>query len=225
MNVADLILGLYLCALIVIYYVYEGQAAFVAMIWKQTTWCRIIMSLFMMSILLSNISTLVIGLDRFVTFVLCPFEMKRTNKYTLLVVMIFGWFIGILLPVIAGIFSHSSISNTACIMVGRSLSVHFAILYACLNIALFLCMILIYTMIIHNVKSSSAQITRTKQYSLHAVLRLGSVILTNFLASFTITIMAFMSVAQHNISDNVEILLSFIVFPINSCINPIINTL
>ena len=225
LNVADLVLGLYLCILIIIDYVYKGCAAFVAMIWKQTDGCRVIGALFMMSILLSNISTLVIGLDRFVYIVLHPFERKRSNNYKLLVVMVLGWFVGFLLPAFAGIFSDSDISNTACIMVGRSLSFHFAVVFVCINTALFLCMSISYTIIIYRLTPSLAHLGQRKQSILPVAIRLGCIILTDFLASLSVTAMVIVSGVDKNTSDHVETLLAFTVFPVISCVNPIINTL
>ena len=139
--------------------------------------------------------------------------------------MIFGWCVGILLPVFAGIFSNKNISNTACIMIGRSLSTHFALLYVCLSITFCLCIVIVYTIIIYVITSSSVLPRQGNHHTLLAVLRMGSIILTNFLASISVTTMVSMSIAQNYSSDNLEILLSFIVFPIISCVNPLISTL
>ena len=133
-----------------------------------------------------------------------------------------GWIAGLVLPTCAAVFSDREIANSACIMVGQALSLYFSILYACLNICVFICIIILCAGIIHQVRKSSASVRSSSASDYQVIIRLGAVISTNFLATITVV---FVSLFNPNVPASFETLASFITFPINSCLNPLINTL
>jgi hypothetical protein len=71
----------------------------------------------------------------------------------------------------------------------------------------------------------SAKITKSRQRSLTPlVLRLGAIVLTNLLCWLTMCIMAIMSLSGYPLVASAESLVSLVIFPLNSIINPTINT-
>ena len=58
----------------------------------------------------------------------------------------------------------------------------------------------------------------------HLVYRVGAVIATNFMATMTVTIMMLLSLVRDDINSQYEALVSFIIFPVNSILNPTFNT-
>ena len=57
------------------------------------------------------------------------------------------------------------------------------------------------------------------------MLWLGAVIATNLLVSMTVTILVFVSVLNVHVPESFERLVTFVTFPLNSCLNPVIYTL
>ena len=58
-----------------------------------------------------------------------------------------------------------------------------------------------------------------------ACVRLGLLVLTNFLVSMTVCILAMLSLTKVYIPAVGEAVLALVLFPLNACLNPIINTL
>ena len=61
--------------------------------------------------------------------------------------------------------------------------------------------------------------------SWHVLARLGAVLGTNFLASIIVITLSIMSLAQVDVPSSLEAMLAFLLFPLNACLNPVINTL
>ena len=65
----------------------------------------------------------------------------------------------------------------------------------------------------------------TKTPSKSPVLRLGLLVLTNFMASMTVSTLALLSLTMVYLPAIGEALIAFVLFPLNAFLNPIINTL
>ena len=70
----------------------------------------------------------------------------------------------------------------------------------------------------------SAKLTTTMDKYKIVIIRLGTVIITNFLVSFTVTTLSILSLVIY-VPASLEAMLAFLLFPFNSCINPVLNTI
>ena len=146
------------------------------------------------------------------------------NKKQIILSLVAGWVCALGLPICAGLFSNRPIVNSACIIIGQSVSVIFSIIYILLNILIFCVLTVTYSMIIHKLRLSD-QLQKTGRSNKSAIVRLGLIVMTNLFASMTLNMLGILSLAHVYVSPTVESLLSFVIFPLNACINPIINNL
>ena len=91
LNVADFTLGLYLSSLIVFNYIYQGDVAYVAFQWKTSVTCKIAGVVFMPSISMSNVTTMLIAVDRFICIVYRKFQSYGFTKQQCIVGLIVSW--------------------------------------------------------------------------------------------------------------------------------------
>ena len=133
------------------------------------------------------------------------------------------WGVSAVLPIISITVPFHRLSNNACILVGKSLPLPFLITYFLFNCTIFLMIIGLYIPIIKTL-NNSATMTKSRRTSLiPIILQLGAVVLTNFLCWMTMCIMAVVSLTGAPLVSSVESLVSLVIFPLNSIINPTIN--
>ena len=133
-----------------------------------------------------------------------------------------GAIFAILLPVLTVMLSDQDTENSLCIPVGGSISTPFSILYACMSILLFSAVCILYTIIMFSITKSS-KISKRDEKTKHVLIRIGAVILTNFIALLLITLLSLVSMFHTSVY--VEAMVAFMVFPLNSCLNPIVTTI
>ena len=140
LTIADTMMAIYLSVIIVSNHVYSGNVIFIAVFWKETALCATAGVLFMVSVLASNISTLLIALDRCLCMVLRgPFATRGFTTRQMVLCICIGWFTALLLPTLASMLSQP-VTNSACIPVGgESTSVIFSSIYVAVNSLVFLC--------------------------------------------------------------------------------------
>ena len=218
LNVGDILMTVYIINLLVAHFMYSNTMEYVAVWWKESTWCRVTATIFMTSVLSSNIATLAIAIDHFIFILVQP--AYRYGSYCIQFAMAtVGWIFSILIPVLAGFLSDHAITNFLCVMIGKSLSFPCTIIYIFTNNVIFISIAVLYAIVVHRVRKSDSH-----SISLSLLVRLGAIVLTNFLASMTITILAIFSLSNISIPASLEAMLAFIIFPINSFCNPLINT-
>ena len=76
--------------------------------------------------------------------------------------------------------------------------------------------------IVHLHKS---KMTQSEHRSSNATIRIGILVLTNFIPFITSTILTLLPLTNFNMSPSIEANMAYIMFPINSCLNPLINTI
>ena len=98
LNIADIVLVVYVCIIILFDHLYEGNVAYISLAWKRTIWCKTAGTVLMISVLLSNVSTMFIGIDRFIAIRLNPYMKWKKFNWPLLICFLIGCMLGILTP-------------------------------------------------------------------------------------------------------------------------------
>jgi hypothetical protein len=221
LNISDGLMSLYLFIVIIMSSVSKGDAAYVLFIWTQSTLCKISGIIFMMSVELSTVSALLISIDRFICMVWKPYQVGGFRVKTVMIMLPTSWLLSGTLPVLTSFLSSIPFTNSACFLVGSSLPHIYSLVYICANSTLFFSISVLYILIIKNAHQSAHQ---HKQETYKGVyIRLGAVILTNFLAWLAISLVSIMSILNISLFPYVEATFAFILFPLNSIFNPIIN--
>ena len=177
----------------------------------------------MISVSTSNMSTLILAVDRFICIVMKPFQKYGFTIKQCTVAMCFGHMIIIIPPIIVSILL-GNIENVLCIPVGNSIPLPFSILYFTCSTITFSTIAVLYTAIMSKVKHSP-QLGESKKGSLNVLLRLGAVVVTNFIPSMTIASLSLTSWVPYVSGSFPESNVAFFLFPLNSSLNPLLNTL
>ena len=221
---ADSLMGVYLLIVVTANFVYSGNIIYVSYHWKSSTLCRVLGTLSVLSLQLSNISTLIISLNRLICFVVNPFQRYGFTTVQTVVCVVVCWCLGSVQPVLAAVLSNVSISNSACVLIGDSLLFHFTIAYIISSVSVSIGLLVIYSIVIHSMMKS-ANFQSSSDRSKKASIRLGAVILTNSMATMTVTVLSVLSLTRVFVLPSVEAVLIFILLPLNGCLNPVINTM
>lgn len=215
---------IYLSILITVNSIYKGNIGYVALKWKSSTICKLIGSIIMLSVEVSTLATALIAIDRFICIVITPFKKVGFETGPAIISIIVSWICGAILPVLSVLLSGTFITNSACIVLGDSISMLFSILYIIFNSIIFICLTVVYLAVLKTVVKSS-QVSKSHDKSAQVTLRLGAVILTNFVAWFTISILSILSMFHVSMPASIESVVALVILPVNSFLNPIINTI
>ena len=134
-----------------------------------------------------------------------------------------GLLLGLVQPILAATLSHVHIFNSACVLIGNSIALPFTVVLIIVSVGISIGLIITYSIVIHLLLTSST-FQATSTYSMKASIRLGAVILTNCIATGTITVMSILSLSHVDVLPSIEAVLLFVLIPCNACLNPIINT-
>ena len=224
LNVADGLMAVYLFIIITVHHIYGGDVAYVAMFWKRTILCKLTGTIMLISVMASNVSTLLLAIDRFICFVWKPFQRHGFTTIQVVIALVASYIVVLVPPILASLLSHQPVENSVCIPVGSSVSAPFSITYACINTLLFILIAIAYSSVILKIKKSS-EMSKSNDKSQKVMLRLGALVCTNFIVSMTVTILSIVSLFPTRLPASIEANVAFLLFPINSSINPIINTI
>jgi hypothetical protein len=224
LNVADSLVALYLAMLLIADVVFIYDDLYVAFKWKSSILCHFLSVMIMLSVELSTLSTFLIAVDRFMLIVWHPYEKYGLKIGVSIVGILICWCISAILPTLFASLNFSALANNACILIGKSQPLAYMITYFVLNLIVFITIFVVYIAVIKTIKQS-ANVSQNKNAATASVmLRLGAVIITNFLTWFTMGIMGIISLAGVPLFSSVEALVSLAIFPVNAIINPVINT-
>ena len=124
----------------------------------------------------------------------------------------------------AALFSWKYVQNVMCILVGNSISLSFSIIYVCTNVIVFIVIGVAYASIIYYMRKYD-KMEKSHGNFTRVLVRIGAIIITNFIPSITTTILSVLSAFPNFIPASIEANVAFILFPLNACLNPLINTL
>ena len=221
LGIADLTMSLYHCMIISVNYIYNGYATYVATTWKESVMCRLIGVTMMFSMIASNLFTGLIAIDRYVVTVIHPFKRYGLSRYRALIGVVICYLCALVLSIMTGLYSNTSIKNTMCIFVGSSVSFGISVLHIIINISIFSCMIIACTGIIFKImKSEKAKIKFE-----YIIIRLGLILLTHLISSLTLTLIAILFLLHVDVPYSVEAMVALALIPFNACFNPLINTI
>ena len=222
LNVCDCLMAVYIFIIITAHHAHERNTRYIVLLWKQTYTCKIAGVIMMTSVNGSNLVTLLIAIDRYICIVLKPFQRYGFSTKQAVHALLVCSSISVLLPVLSVTTTLKGIINSACVLLGRSLSVIYANVYATCNILTFTCIIVLYTQVICKV-SSSLMAGKQNKFK-HIAGRLSIIIVTNFIASMTVTILSILAQII-SIPVSLETMLALVLFSLNACTNPSVNTI
>ena len=214
-------MSVYMYIIIISNYVHYGDVAYVAMLWRQTWLCSVAGSIMLMSQLMSNLTTLLISIDKFQCLVLNPMQRIgfKTNQCIILLSVVYS--ISFVLISIVYL-DWETVQTSLCILVGNSVSMLFSVIYFGVSMLAFLVIVFTSFAIVRTLITSSNSVKR--KYDTKVMVRLTLVVLTNFLPILALSIISVLSVISIYIPPSIEASIAFILFPLNACINPMINT-
>ena len=124
--------------LIVTVFHYTNQQSYVVLLWKRSTWCRVAGSFFLMSLLASTISIVLLSIDRVIFIVIKPFQRFGLSNTQTVVSAVCSWSMCLVFAILIGCFSFTDIRNSLCIFVGKSITTPFSALLVFLYTSSFL---------------------------------------------------------------------------------------
>ena len=109
-------------------------------------------------------------------------------------------------------------------MVGKSVDSYFSTIYAISSLVNFSVVGVLYVSVMIYVLKSSR--VRKSSDSSHSVLmRLGAIIIANFLPSIIVITLSLVSISPNTLPASIEANISYFLFPLNAPLNPFFNTL
>ena len=154
-------------------------------------------TLFVISVLSSNISTLLIALDRCMCLVIRgSFAKKGFSTKQMILSICICWCTAITLPTLATISSHY-VADTTCVPIGgESASVVFSCIYVAIHSMLFLGTGCAYIAIMIKLAKDDDSINKSNSNKLYAIVRLGLLVVSNFIISMAVCIIAVLSITR-----------------------------
>ena len=217
--VADGSLAVYLVLLVSANAAYRDDVGYVALKWKHSALCHLAGTLSTLSVEMSIISTFFIALDKYVCIIVHPFKRKGLDfKFSCALILITWLMVSIAFSLLS---FHSQITNSACILVGSTLSIGYATVHILFNSLIFVIMVSIYGIILR-IFSKSRQSLNLK-IPKRMLLVFGGILISTFITWFTVNVMTIIAISGQLQFPSLEALLGILLFPINGLINPIIN--
>jgi hypothetical protein len=143
---------------------------------------------------------------------------------TVLVAVPTCWIISATMPLVAVTVSIQELSNNACILVGNSLPLLYIITYFVSNCIKCLTIIGLYVAVIKTLRNSNV-ITKSRAISiLPIIFQMVGIVLTNFQCWSTVCIIGIIALTGSPLVSSLESLITLVLLPLNSVINPTINT-
>ena len=223
--VSDGLIAVYLLILAFIDTMHRGDVTFVVVDWKESTICHLLGIPLMLSIESSIASTLLIAFDRLVCLVLKPFRKYGLTFRSAIKGLFIVWSMSVVLPIVTAIDNRNQISNSACIRIGNSIVSLYSYIYLIYNSLLFTLMISSYLVIMKTIKKRNSMINDPAHTSTAVVMKLGLIIITNFFAWLTVTLVNLIAMTRANLPKSVEAMFALITFPVNAFLNPLLYTI
>ena len=220
LNTADCLMAVYLAMLVTEDSIYHNDVGFVALHWKTSTICLSSGVICLLSVEMSTMITLLIAVDRVICIVITPFRRKGFTLKTAVITAMTVWVVTLVTFSVAFQVTPPHITNSACIIVGSSLSLKFSILLLTYNSLLFTILCILYAILAQTVVKTSLNKDTRKVRKM--ILKLGGILLTNFLAWMIISILSILSIAGSSLYPSLETLLGILLFPLNALVNPLI---
>ena len=235
LTVADLCMGVYLAIIGIADLAYRGEYLWQAKTWKNSEFCQMAGFLSLMSTEVSAFVICLITLDRFL--VLCfPFSTLHFSRKSAVVACASVWILGLLLAAVPllPVTSHWQFYQQTGICIplpftpsedfeGHSYSLGVLIIT---NFVLFMLIALGQAVIYWSVQRNSMSSSRhAGSRDTVIVLRLTTVVMSDFLCWFPVGLLGLLASAGTPIPPAVNVGVAIFVLPINSALNPFLYTI
>ena len=230
--IADFLMGIYLFTIAVQDLRTLGNFSMFDIAWRTEGGCDFAGFCAITSTMVSVYTLLVITVERLYTFSRA-LQNSHTSKTTGIILMAVGWAFGILMGILP-IVGVSDYTRTAICLPFDVSSTRFALPYILFLLlftgivftAIAICYVIIFYQVFYHQKTTinSASDRRRWKIELKVALRMGTLVLSNFVCWFPIAVLGISAAVGNSLVNNITFAkwVMVFIFPINACLNPIL---
>ena len=231
--VADFIMGIYLFTIAVQDLRTLGNFSMFDVAWRTQGGCDFAGFCAITSTMVSVYVLLVITVERLYTFSRA-LQKSHTSKTVAGILMVAGWGFGILMGILPVLTNDVNDYTKTAICLPFDVSSKLALSYV-LFLLLFtgivfvviaICYVIIFYQVFYRQKGTISSMSDKKRWKteLKVALRMGTLVLTNFICWFPIALLGISAAVGNSLVDNITFAkwVMVFIFPINACLNPIL---
>ena len=231
--VADFIMGIYLFTIAVQDLRTLGNFSMFDVAWRTQGGCDFAGFCAITSTMVSVYVLLIITVERLYTFSRA-LQKSHTSKTVAGILMIAGWGFGILMGILPVLTNDVNDYTKTAICLPFDVSSKLALSYV-LFLLLFtgivfmviaICYVIIFYQVFYRQKGTISSVSDKKRWKteLKVALRMGTLVLTNFICWFPIALLGISAAVGNSLVDNITFAkwVMVFIFPINACLNPIL---
>ena len=234
--VADFLMGIYLFTIAVQDLHTLGNFSMFDVAWRTEGGCDFAGFCAITSTMMSVYVLLVITVERLYTFSRA-LQNSHTSKTTAVILMAIGWGFGILVGILPVITNDvNDYSRTAICLpfdVSSKLSLSYVLFLLLFTgivfVAITVCYIIIFYQVFYRHKATINSVNERRRWKteLKVALRMGTLVLTNFICWFPIALLGISAAVGNSLVSNITFAkwVMVFIFPINACLNPILYSI
>ena len=190
--------------------------------WKESQLCSALGHILMLCTQTSNFTTLLLAVDRLFSIVIHPFRKEGITGIQATFCLAGMWLFTLTLMFIHGFVNTTGMQNSACIIIGSSMSLYLSAIILVSNFMVFASIAVCYALLWHAVYNVS-KINPSNNKNVKLIVKLGSTVFTNLIAWLTVSVILFLVYAQAPVPPSTEAILSIVMYTCNALINPFLN--
>ena len=234
--VADFLMGIYLLTIAVQDLRTLGNFSMFDIAWRTEGGCDFAGFCAITSTMVSVYVLLVITVERLYTFSRA-LQKSHTSKTIAIILMAVGWGFGILMGILPVITKDVNDYTRTAICLPFDVSSKLALSYILFLLlftgvvftAIAICYIIIFYQVFYRQKATISSVSDKKRWKieLKVALRMGTLVLTNFICWFPIALLGISAAVGNSLVNNINFAkwVMVFIFPINACLNPILYSI
>lgn len=232
--IADFLMGVYLFTIAVQDLRTLGDFSMFDVAWRTEGGCGFAGFCAITSTMVSVYILLVITVERLYTFSRA-LQKSHTSKTTGMVLMAVGWGFGILMGILPTVGVSDYTKTAICLPfdVSSKLALSYVLFLLLFTGVVFsaiaLCYIIIFYQVFYRQKTTISSVSDNKRWKveLKVALRMGTLVLTNFICWFPIALLGISAAVGNSLVNNITFAkwVMVFIFPINACLNPILYSI
>ena len=234
--VADFLMGIYLFTIAVQDLRTLGNFSMFDVAWRTEGGCDFAGFCAITSTMVSVYVLLVITVERLYTFSRA-LQNSHTSKTTAVILMVIGWGFGILMGLLPVITNDVNDYSKTAICLPFDVSSKLALSYVLFLLlftgvvftAIAICYIIIFYQVFYRQKTTISSVNDRRRWKteLKVALRMGTLVLTNFVCWFPIALLGVSAAVGNSLVNDITFAkwVMVFIFPINACLNPILYSI
>ena len=234
--IADFLMGVYLLTIAAQDLHTLGNFSMFDVAWRTEGGCDFAGFCAITSTMVSVYVLLVITVERLYTFSRA-LQKSHTSKTTAIILMAVGWLFGVTMGILPVITKDVNDYTITAICLPFDVSSNLALSYVLFILvftgvvfmAIAICYMIIFYQVFYRHKATITSVSDKKRWKteLKVALRMGTLVLTNFVCWFPIALLGISAAVGNSLIDNITFAkwVMVFVFPINACLNPILYSI